>query len=43
MHAPQGVVLSSGEQFYSEQFPAPVLGAQHPMARLELLNIVMAL
>ena len=31
-----------GEQYYSEQFPAPVLGAQHPIARLELLNIVVA-
>ena len=31
-----------GEQYYSEQFPAPLLGAQHPIARLELLNIVVA-
>ena len=31
-----------GEQYYSEQFPAPVLGANHPIAHLELLNIVVA-
>ena len=33
----------TGEQFYSELFPPAVLQMDHPIARLELLNIVVAL
>ena len=32
-----------GDQFYSEVFPSDVLQMEHPIARLELLNIVVAL
>ena len=37
-----GCGATTGDQYYSEVFPAAVIQAQHPIAHLELLNIVVA-
>ena len=32
----------SGSEYYTEEFPTPVSAAEHPIAHLELLNVVVA-